>query len=472
MNPLKNTLFRFFTIIALFCIAASGNDIKACDTSPVITLSNTTDIGGGFFTVDIQICIGDGGSASGFTTSFTGGLNIIAFTPATLVDNNTATGSIAGGVLNYNYAGGTGPANMFVNEFDATCFNYTVTLDGDPVGLTANFDGINSGHTGSCTIGAGGGTGASVVPAPPLPPPVCGATFFDPAGSAANYASPTLITYTICPDVPGEMVTISFASFNIENGWDFFYVWDANTDAGAPMSTFTGSTVPGPITATNASGCLTMTFDADAIINAPGYEIIVSCPTILPIELTYFTGDYMDNNQSNLLNWVTASEINNDYFILERGVSSAGQINWENIDHIPGAGNSNSILKYGYEDFSPAFNTVNYYRLKQVDFDGESEYSQIVSINNDSRVNYEVSDLYPNPTNKEFSFETSIKSNSETISFQIYNSLGYLVKSDQIFSTMDRSNFNVGVTDLNDGLYFVHLNIDGVKQVKKLTIVR
>lgn len=100
--------------------------------------------------------------------------------------------------------------------------------------------------------------------------------------------------------------------------------------------------------------------------------------TPLPIELISFDGENVSN--SNLLEWSTASEINNDYFLLE--ISEDGY-NWEDLARVSGSGNSTQVISYRFSDMNYK-NVVNYYRLSQVDFDGRSETFNIISIDNSS----------------------------------------------------------------------------------------
>ena len=104
----------------------------------------------------------------------------------------------------------------------------------------------------------------------------------------------------------------------------------------------------------------------------------------LPIELLHFTAEIAEKFVK--LNWATASEINNDFFTLER---STDMRNIEVIGHTPGAGNSNTVLRYSYTDHDP-HPGISYYRLKQTDYDGSYEYSDWIAV----RVNaYEGKDL-------------------------------------------------------------------------------
>lgn len=94
----------------------------------------------------------------------------------------------------------------------------------------------------------------------------------------------------------------------------------------------------------------------------------------LPIELGYFQA-HSDQKQVEL-SWQTLSETNNDYFAVEHAVDGR---NFEEITKIPGAGNTYDLKQYSYIDRMP-FDGTNYYRLKQVDFDGRFTYSDIVVV--------------------------------------------------------------------------------------------
>lgn len=96
----------------------------------------------------------------------------------------------------------------------------------------------------------------------------------------------------------------------------------------------------------------------------------------LPIELLYFKANLSGNIV--WLEWKTKSEQNNDYFYVQR---SNDGVTWENVAWIDGAGNSNVELTYYTEDRTP-FLGVSYYRLQQVDFDGNFSYSQVEVITN------------------------------------------------------------------------------------------
>ena len=105
----------------------------------------------------------------------------------------------------------------------------------------------------------------------------------------------------------------------------------------------------------------------------------------LPIELLYFNANQLNCNE-NLLIWSTATEINSDYFDVERSFDA---IHFEFIGRIKAAGNSTSIVNYDFKDSKP-YQGLNYYRLKQVDYNGDNEVFTIVSVDNSCSNNLKV----------------------------------------------------------------------------------
>jgi uncharacterized repeat protein (TIGR01451 family) len=135
--------------------------------------------------------------------------------------------------------------------------------------------------------------------------PVCGGTFTDPAGATVNYSNDTNYTVTITPTNPGDVVTVTFTSFNTEATYDVLYVFNGNSTSSPLFASsngsgnaetssmpggFWGTAIPGPFTSTDVSGCLTFNFRSDASVNNPGWIANVTCappPTCLrPINLT------------------------------------------------------------------------------------------------------------------------------------------------------------------------------------------
>ena len=103
----------------------------------------------------------------------------------------------------------------------------------------------------------------------------------------------------------------------------------------------------------------------------PGYLVF---GTPLPIELLSFEANVNDNRVD--IKWVTATEINNDFFTVERSVDAK---TWEEVVVTAGAGNSNQVLEYFEVDYDP-LTDISYYRLKQTDYNGAFSYSNIVPV--------------------------------------------------------------------------------------------
>jgi len=168
--------------------------------------------------------------------------------------------------------------------------------------------------------------------------------------------------------------------------------------------------------------------------------------TPTPIELLSFTG--MNKGSANLLEWSTATETNNDFFSIER---SADGSSYSTILTTKGAGNSTCVLRYNARDEQP-LKGVNYYRLKQTDYDGKFSYSEVISLQN-SVPELNVS-VYPNPGSGEFTLHCT---GAYPLQLRIYDQTGKLVEERTL-------NNNTGVllgSGYSPGLYFISCSADG-----------
>lgn len=111
----------------------------------------------------------------------------------------------------------------------------------------------------------------------------------------------------------------------------------------------------------------------------------------LPVTLVYFKARLDEHGQA-ILEWQTATEINNDYFQLEK--SSDGKY-FETVGIIAGYGDSKELINYEYVDNHP-YSGLSYYRLKQVDFDGKFEYLPMVALTNQQKTEFSATP-YPSP---------------------------------------------------------------------------
>jgi hypothetical protein len=189
------------------------------------------------------------------------------------------------------------------------------------------------------------------------------------------------------------------------------YVPDATTSdiSGTGTDLFTSSTVTDDFNGTTRS-------------TSPWIGAFESA-TPLPITLLSFTAQLSNNIVT--VNWSTASEMNNDYFIVER---SADGYNFEFLAQVQGGGNTTSLNHYSTLDRSP-YSGVSYYRLTQVDYDGESETFTPVSVVNPTATMDNIS-IYPNPASHSFAVVLQAK-NSETVTINIIDLTGKLIRQEQ-----------------------------------------
>lgn len=140
-------------------------------------------------------------------------------------------------------------------------------------------------------------------------------------------------------------------------------------------------------------------------------------PTPLPVNLLFFNAQVA--NSKIEINWATASELNNDYFIVER---SANGENFLSIGEVKGNGTTNNRNDYKMIDTSP-LNGKAYYRLKQTDYDGSFKYSKIITVTVESFST--TLEVYPNPSNgNEVTIELSDLKEWEMIPVVVYDLLG------------------------------------------------
>jgi len=128
----------------------------------------------------------------------------------------------------------------------------------------------------------------------------------------------------------------------------------------------------------------------------------------LPVELISFVG--WNDGDVNELEWVTATELNNEVFVVER---SADAINFVEIGSVPGNGTTNYEITYNLTDYTP-IQGVNYYRLKQIDFDGTFEYSYIIAVEVEGGVaRTSIVKLHPNPANQLINIQLQSANNTK-----------------------------------------------------------
>jgi hypothetical protein len=186
---------------------------------------------------------------------------------------------------------------------------------------------------------------------------------------------------------------------------------------------------------------------------------IGSCSSGLPINLLSINGHNEQN--VNIVNWVTSSEINNNHFDIER---SEDGIEFTKIGEIKSAGNTTVNTNYSFTDKAP-FNGTNYYRLKQWDFNGEFQYSKIISIENKSKK--QGFTIYPNPAIGNITVQSSTtKTYNRTV--EVVDMIGRKVTS--LTLPANQNVININTQNFGNGVYLVSVNDGNEMIIEKLVI--
>ena len=192
---------------------------------------------------------------------------------------------------------------------------------------------------------------------------------------------------------------------------------------------------------------------------------------IIPVELTSFTATSEQNSVS--LNWQTATETNNSGFEIERSQTSnvKGQMEWNEVGFVPGFGTTTEPKSYSFTDENLSAGKYQY-RLKQIDFDGSFEYSNIVEVEVMVTKDYSLSQNYPNPFNPATLISFSIP-NDEFVSLRIYDVLGrefaQIINERRSAGTY-QIEFNGAA--LNSGVYYYTLTAGSYTETKKMMIIK
>ena len=193
-----------------------------------------------------------------------------------------------------------------------------------------------------------------------------------------------------------------------------------------------------------------------------GGGVIVTNNTNLPIELISF--NVKNNFNRVVVEWSTATEINNNFFTIERSLDG---VNAEVIGIVKGAGNSNSVIDYKFEDNQPSSGVV-YYRIKQTDFDGTSETFDWKAVNMVKQVDATYS-IYPNPTQGKVNVKVSSLETVSTI-INVLDISGRVVYSQNIESDSSLMTSFDMPSDINAGIYFVEVINGSKRYVEKIVL--
>jgi hypothetical protein len=188
----------------------------------------------------------------------------------------------------------------------------------------------------------------------------------------------------------------------------------------------------------------------------------------MPVELTTFSATTIGKDVK--LSWNTSTEVNNYGFEIERASSSPTPI-WNTIGFVNGNGNSNSPKDYSFVD--DKVNAGKYsYRLKQIDNDGQFEYSKTIQVDMNGVKKFELTQNYPNPFNPTTTI-SYILPQAGLVKLTLYNILGQELRSlvNEVKEAGTHS-INFNASDLNSGVYVYKIESGSFTQTKKMTLVK
>lgn len=273
------------------------------------------------------------------------------------------------------------------------------------------------------------------------------------------------VTFTIEDGMGGTMTVNSGNIYNIPNDntyrtYRFFYAPDLGVAEirvdGVTQWTYNGSTNRNMVW-TGDNLRVGNAMDGSGNNNTFMDNLVIASITDspLPVKLISFDAEAKDTKVQ--LNWTTASESNNDYFLVQR--SRDGK-DFETIDRLEGVGNSSSLSEYDALDKNP-FIGLSYYRIKQVDYNGEYELYPAQSVNFRGRENIQV---YPNPVRGDQIVKITGAQAIKKI--KILDSRGRIIQSRQ-FQDNDRAAYELPLNQVNKGVYFLEImSATGIQQKK------
>jgi hypothetical protein len=239
-------------------------------------------------------------------------------------------------------------------------------------------------------------------------------------------------------------------------------IFGAAAGNGAAYDVVTAGILSGTFALNNISFSNTGSGNVTGItVTYPGGTIVrITIASPLPIELVDFQA--ITEGEQVRLTWQTASEINNEGFHVERSLDIIG---WEEIGFVAGKGTTTAVQNYSFLDEKPA-TSLNYYRLRQIDFDGKEELSKIVSIDLTHLQDLSIQ-VFPNPAKAGGELTLFLPdvsravlqgmTGSEEMMVQLFSPAGQLVRSVMLengYNSLTTNGLSTGVHTLRVGRVF------------------
>ncbi len=188
----------------------------------------------------------------------------------------------------------------------------------------------------------------------------------------------------------------------------------------------------------------------------------------IPVELTSFTAKVIDYKV--VLNWSTATELNNQGFEIQRKIKSDTENEWERVAFVAGFGTVTQPKSYSYID--EVQSGIYLYRLKQIDYDGSFSYSDEVEVDVNLLKEFSLEQNFPNPFNPSTRISYTLPE-PVYVQLVILNSLGEKISTIVNEYQMEgKYSVDFNAQDLSSGIYFYKLTAGNFVSIKKMILIR
>jgi len=196
------------------------------------------------------------------------------------------------------------------------------------------------------------------------------------------------------------------------------------------------------------------------------FDAAIAYEGLVPVELISFSVSIIPTGVE--LNWSTATELNNDGFEIQKKTDNGEFIS---IGFVKGQGTSTQKNDYSFIDKNT--NSGKYlYRLKQIDFDGNYEYSNVLEVDFNTITTYTLEQNYPNPFNPSTEINYTLEK-SGNVTLKIYDSLGSLVATIvDGFMRAGKHSVKFNAKDLTSGVYFYRIETDNFTSTRKMLLIK
>ena len=273
----------------------------------------------------------------------------------------------------------------------------------------------------------------------------CDALFYDSGGPDNNYNINENYTLTFMPSRPGAMIQVEFQSFYIENNWDFLYVYNGTSTSAPSLGTFTGSSLPGTLIATNEEGALTFNFTSDYGVNETGWRAVIQCiggaDDPLVVEVTADQESVEEGNSTKLRAIVNGGDGNYSY-------------SWTPVETLDNPTSATPT--------ATPIDPETTYTVTVTDGQGETATGEItITIRNWAVNENDIQwAIYPNPNNGSFAIEATGE-----FTYTLNNSLGQ-----KLLSGKANGKTHVDGEGLKQGVYFLQLSNGSGTSTRKIVV--